>query len=84
MPRRTDAERIAAENPGIVANLQGEDLELLACYCWETNVNPEAVRLMLDLGFPIDHPETRHAYSPLHNAAWGGLEYGNGLRNDNP
>lgn len=27
---------------------------------------------MLDLGWPIDHPETRHAYMPLHNAAWGG------------
>ncbi len=27
---------------------------------------------MLDLGFPIEHPENSHGYAPLHNAAWGG------------
>lgn len=72
MARREDAERIARENPGIVEGLPDIDKELLARYCWETNADLEAVRLMLDLGFPIDHPETRHDYSPLHNAAWGG------------
>jgi ankyrin repeat protein len=27
---------------------------------------------MLDIGFPVAHPETSHGYSPLHNAAWAG------------
>jgi ankyrin repeat protein len=44
----------------------------VARYCWETNTNIEAVRLMLDVGFPVAHPETSHGYSPLHNAAWSG------------
>jgi hypothetical protein len=72
MAKREDAERIAKENPDIVNSLPDEDLELVARYCWETNVDIEAVRLMLDLGFPIDHAENSHGYSPLHNAAWGG------------
>jgi ankyrin repeat protein len=27
---------------------------------------------MLDLGFPVAHPEHSHGYTPLHNAAWAG------------
>ncbi|MGH9202027.1 MAG: hypothetical protein ACRD2A_12430 [Vicinamibacterales bacterium] len=27
---------------------------------------------MLDLGFPIAHPERSHGYTALHNAAWSG------------
>ena len=27
---------------------------------------------MLDLGFPVAHPERSHGYTPLHNAAWAG------------
>ena len=27
---------------------------------------------MLDLGFPVAHPELSHGYTPLHNAAWAG------------
>jgi hypothetical protein len=69
---RPVAEKLLAAQPGIVTSLHDVDLELLARYCWETNVDVEAVRLMLDLGFPIDFPETSHGYSPLHNAAWGG------------
>jgi len=72
MAMRPEAEAIAAANPDLVGSLTDEDLELLARYCWETNANVEAVRLMLDVGFPIDHPETRHGWMPLHNAAWGG------------
>ncbi len=72
MGRREDAERLARDNPDLVASLPDVDLQLLARYCWETNVDVEAVRLMLDLGFPIAHPETSHGWSPLHNAAWGG------------
>ncbi len=72
MALRTEAEQIIAARPDIVASLPDEDLELLARYCWETNANVDAVRLMLDVGFPIDHPETSHGWSPLHNAAWGG------------
>jgi ankyrin repeat protein len=70
--RRADAEAIVARHPGIVASLPAEDLELLPRYCWETNTNIDAARLMLDLGFPIAHPEHSHGYSALHNAAWSG------------
>jgi ankyrin repeat protein len=72
LARRADAEAIVARNPGIVASLPPVDHELLPRYCWETNTNYDAVRLMLDLGFPIAHPETSHGYSALHNAAWSG------------
>jgi ankyrin repeat protein len=70
--RRSEAEAIAARNPGLVASLPAVDHELVARYCWETNTNYEAVKLMLDLGFPVAHPERSHGYSPLHNAAWAG------------
>jgi hypothetical protein len=70
--RRHEAEAIAAGNPGLVASLPSVDHELVARYCWETNTNFEAVKLMLDIGFPVAHPETSHGYSPLHNAAWAG------------
>ncbi len=72
MSMRDDAETMARENPNLVESLEDVDKELLARYCWETNVDISAVTLMLDLGFPINHPETSHAYAPLHNAAWGG------------
>ncbi|HEY7334021.1 MAG TPA: ankyrin repeat domain-containing protein [Bryobacteraceae bacterium] len=72
LARRGEAEAIAREHPGIVGRLAAADLELLPRYCWETNTNIEAVRLMLDLGFPIAHTERSHGYSPLHNAAWSG------------
>jgi ankyrin repeat protein len=70
--RRADADAIVARHPGIVASLPAVDLELLPRYCWETNTNYDAVKLMLDVGFPIAHPETSHGYSALHNAAWSG------------
>ncbi|HEX4276569.1 MAG TPA: ankyrin repeat domain-containing protein [Bryobacteraceae bacterium] len=70
--RRAEAEAIAAASPGIIATLPASDLELPARYCWETNTNFEAVRLMLDVGFPAAHPERSHGYTPLHNAAWSG------------
>ncbi len=72
LARRQDAEVIARQHIGIVANLPDLDLELLPRYCWETNTNYEAVRLMLDLGFPVAQTESSHGYSPLHNAAWSG------------
>ena len=72
LPRRAEGEAIAAGYPGIVASLPADDLELLPRYCWETNTNYDAVRLMLDLGFPIAHPERSHGYTALHNAAWSG------------
>ena len=72
LARREDAEAISCQHPDIVANLPDLDLELLPRYCWETNSNYEAVRLMLDLGFPVAHPERSHGYSALHNAAWSG------------
>jgi ankyrin repeat protein len=72
LARRQEAEAIARRHPDLVPNLPGVDLELLPRYCWETNTNYDAVRLMLDLGFPIAHAESSHGYSALHNAAWSG------------
>jgi ankyrin repeat protein len=72
LARRTEAEAIAKEHPEIVPALPDVDRELVAKYCWETNSNYDAVKLMLDLGFPVAHPERSHGYTPLHNAAWAG------------
>ncbi|HEY7305121.1 MAG TPA: ankyrin repeat domain-containing protein [Bryobacteraceae bacterium] len=72
LARRQEAEAIARQHPDLIANLPSADLELLPRYCWETNTNYEAVRLMLDLGFPVAHTESSHGFSPLHNAAWSG------------
>jgi ankyrin repeat protein len=70
--RRAEAFAIASEHPHIVPELEDVDRELVAKYCWETNTNYDAVKLMLDLGFPVAHPENSHGYTPLHNAAWQG------------
>jgi hypothetical protein len=72
LARRAEAEAIAKEHPAIVPELPDVDRELVAKYCWETNTNYDAVKLMLDLGFPVAHPERSHGYTPLHNAAWVG------------
>lgn len=72
LARRAEAEAIAREHPQIVPGLPDLDRELVAKYCWETNTNHEAVKLMLDLGFPVAHPEHSHGYTALHNAAWAG------------
>lgn len=70
--KRSLAESIAAEHPKLVDELDAEDQTLLAKFCWETNINIEAVRLMLELGFPTGVPEPNHGYTALHNAAWCG------------
>jgi ankyrin repeat protein len=72
LARREEAEAIAKEHPEIVPALPDVDRELVAKYCWETNTNYDAVKLMLDLGFPVAHPEHSHGYTPLHNASWAG------------
>lgn len=72
LARREEALAIAREHPHIVAELPDFERELVARYCWETNSNLEAVRLLLDVGFPLAHIETSHGYTPLHNAAWEG------------
>jgi ankyrin repeat protein len=72
LARRAEAQAIAQEHPEIVPELPDVDRELVAKYCWETNTNYDAVKLMLDLGFPVAHPEHCHGYTPLHNAAWAG------------
>jgi ankyrin repeat protein len=69
---RSLATDIVARSPGVLGELDEEDHSLLAKCCWETNLNRNAVRLMLDLGFPVDAPERNHGYLPLHNAAWCG------------
>lgn len=66
------AENILASTPSLLTELTTEDKSLLAKLCWETNLNPVAVRLMLDLGFPVAIPEFNHGFQPLHNAAWCG------------
>lgn len=70
---RDKAEALTAQHPGLAPCLSPEDRQWVALHCWETNRNLEAVRLMLDVGFPVAHPEGRHGFSPLHNAAWGGF-----------
>ena len=72
LARREEAQATASEHPAIVRELADTDRQLVAKYCWETNTNYEAVKLMLDLGFPVAHPEHNHGYTPLHNAAWAG------------
>ncbi|HEX7363345.1 MAG TPA: ankyrin repeat domain-containing protein [Bryobacteraceae bacterium] len=72
LARTEEAHSIANEHPEIVPELPDVDRELVAKYCWETNTNYDAVKLMLDLGFPVAHPERNHGYTPLHNAAWAG------------
>ncbi len=73
LARRPEVEAIAHRHSEIVPGLPDLDRELVAKYCWETNTNYDAVKLMLDLGFPVAQPEHSHGYTPLHNAAWGGL-----------
>jgi hypothetical protein len=68
--RRADAEAIAARHPGIIASLPAEDLELLPKYCWETNTNYDAVKLMLDSGLSR---RTDRAESRLHRAPQRGV-----------
>ncbi len=63
---------LLASQPKLVDEFDEEDLTLLAKACWETNNDTEAIRLMLDCGFPVGIPEHNHGYSPLHNAAWSG------------
>ena len=72
LARRAEAEEIAKKHPEIVPELADVDRQLVAKYCWETNTNYDAVKLMLDVGFPVAHPERNHGYTPLHNAAWAG------------
>lgn len=72
LARREEATAIAEQHPEMVPELPDVDRELVARYCWETNTNFDAVKLMLDLGFPVAHPERSHGYTPLHNAAWAG------------
>ena len=72
LARSAEAQAIANAHPEFVPELADVDRELVARYCWETNTNYAAVKLMLDLGFPIAHPERSHGYTPLHNAAWAG------------
>jgi ankyrin repeat protein len=59
-------------HPHLLDQLDAEDFALLAKYCWETNKSIDAVRLMLDLGFPVESREHNHGCTPLHNAAWCG------------
>jgi len=72
LARRAEEEAIAEKHQEIVQGLPDVDRQLVAKYCWETNSDYDVVKLMLDLGFPVAHPEHSHGYTPLHNAAWAG------------
>ncbi len=69
---RKSAVSLTTSQPDVMQQLTSEDKMLLAKSCWETNLNMKAVQLMLEMGFPVDFPETNHGHSPLHNAAWCG------------
>ncbi len=69
---RSLATDMISNQPDIAQTLNDEDWALLPKFCWETNKNIEAVRLMLDLGFPITTQEHSHGCTALHNAAWCG------------
>jgi hypothetical protein len=66
------AQSILRDHPDIIDQFDADDHSLLARASWETNHNNEAVRIMLDLGFPIDSPEPNHGFDALHNAAFDG------------
>jgi hypothetical protein len=60
LARRGEAEAVAEQHPEIIPGLPDVDRELMAKYCWETNTTYDAVKLMLDLGFPAEHPKRSH------------------------
>jgi ankyrin repeat protein len=62
------ARALVARRPGIVKELPAEDLRRLGDAAWDSNTG--AVRLMLDLGWPVDGHNG--ATTPLHQAAWTG------------
>jgi hypothetical protein len=63
-----EAEEIANAHREIAPGLPDVERELVGRYCWETNTNYAAVKLMLDVGFPVAHLERSHAYTPLQHA----------------
>jgi ankyrin repeat protein len=70
--RRAEAEQILAEDPGLPARLTAEDHRALIEAA--DHGDADAVRLMLDLGFPLDTRASREAYraTALHAAAAAG------------
>lgn len=62
------ARAIVARTPDIVRELPAEDARRLADAAWDGNT--AAVRLMLELGWPVDAGIT--GVTPLHHAAWAG------------
>jgi ankyrin repeat protein len=72
LENRPLAESILRHSRDRIFPLSEEDTSLLAKCCWETNLNPHAVALMLELGFPANAQETNHGFRALHNAAWCG------------
>jgi ankyrin repeat protein len=67
---RPEAERHLFRRPGLVDDLTVEDHKAIAHAADHGNL--EAVRLMLDLGFPLDAPVGDDGASPLHAAAGAG------------
>ena len=67
---RAEAERRLTEHPGLLATLTADDHRALTHAADHGDV--PAVRLMLDLGFPIDAPVGDDGATPLHAAASAG------------
>jgi ankyrin repeat protein len=65
----TDARKLLAENPGVIASLPEKELRAIADAARDNNA--AAVRLMLEAGFPND-ARGDHKATPLHWAAWHG------------
>ena len=72
LANRELAESLLKKDTNLISEFDTEDLQLLGKACWETNNNTEAIRLMVDCGFPLGIPEDKHGFMPLHNAAWCG------------
>jgi ankyrin repeat protein len=60
-------DRLLSEHPGIVQSLKPEDQSVLADAAWNHRV--DAVRLMLDVGFPVDVRRNDRSGTALHHAA---------------
>ncbi|MET9022829.1 ankyrin repeat domain-containing protein [Actinopolymorpha sp. NPDC004070] len=67
---RAEAERLSAQDPGVVERLRQEDPGIVSRAA--SRQRWDAVRLLVDLGFGVDAPERSSAPSPLHYAAGAG------------
>ncbi|GAA2755456.1 hypothetical protein GCM10009872_08160 [Actinopolymorpha rutila] len=67
---QAEAERLRAQDPGVVERLGADDPGIVSRAA--SRQRWDAVRLLVDLGFGVDAPESSSAPSPLHYAAGAG------------